>query len=89
MIRFTWQLRALAEARDLTATRLVERLALAGAPLSLSQVCRLLDEQPLRPRIEVLGALCEIFQCVLDDLLTVPKATERRTGTGLPPDVGL
>lgn len=55
-------------------------LADQGVHLSLQQVERLINETPQRLNVEVLLALCEIFKCTPNDLISIAKgADDERT----------
>ncbi|QHG85555.1 helix-turn-helix transcriptional regulator (plasmid) [Rhodococcus pyridinivorans] len=65
-------------------TDLAPRLREYGVELSPSQVYRLVTQTPDRVSPRVLGALCAIFACELEDLLTFTytQQTPRRAATG-------
>lgn len=79
-----WHLRALmAEAGMFQTTELLTPLREQGITLSREQVYRLVTKAPERLNVEVLAALCRIFGCQPNDLITVTAqpAVARRTGT--------
>lgn len=87
MITVQWHLAKLVRPR-FTATELTRRLALVGTPLSLSEVTRLLAGTPMRPSLPVLGGLCEVVECTLNDMITFERPIAGR-GPGLPPEAHL
>lgn len=67
-----WNLRALmADAGMFQTTDLIQPLRGYGVQLSREQVFRLVTRTPERLNIEVLAALCKIFDCGPSDLITV------------------
>jgi DNA-binding Xre family transcriptional regulator len=80
-----WHLRALmAEAGMFQTTELLAPLREQGIVLSREQVYRLVTKAPERLNVEVLAALCRIFGCQPNDLITVVArpAAAKKTGTG-------
>ncbi|ODT24737.1 helix-turn-helix transcriptional regulator [Microbacterium sp. SCN 69-37] len=79
-----WHLRALmADAHMFQTTELIAPLREQGVELSREQVYRLVTRAPERLNVEVLAALCRIFGCQPNDLITVTAqpAASRKTGT--------
>lgn len=79
-----WRLRTvMAEAGMFQTTELIAPLREQGVVLSREQVYRLVTRIPERLNVEVLAALCRIFGCQPNDLITVmaQPATAKRTGT--------
>ncbi|MBN9215839.1 MULTISPECIES: helix-turn-helix transcriptional regulator [unclassified Microbacterium] len=79
-----WHLRAvMAEVGMFQTTELLTPLREQGVDLSREQVYRLVTRTPERLNVEVLAALCRIFGCQPNDLITVTaqSAVARRTGT--------
>ncbi|HWV50170.1 MAG TPA: helix-turn-helix transcriptional regulator [Microbacterium sp.] len=79
-----WHLRAvMAEAGMFQTTELLVPLREQGVELSREQVYRLVTRAPERLNVEVLAALCRIFGCQPNDLITVAvqPAAARKTGT--------
>lgn len=67
-----WNLRALmADAGMFQTTDLIQPLRDHGVTLSREQVFRLVTRTPERLNIEVLAALCRIFDCGPSELITV------------------
>ena len=58
-------------------TELVPRLQERGIELSRTQVYRLVQQRPERISLQLLAALCDIFACGVDDLVTVTAADVR------------
>ena len=65
-------------------TDLAPRLREHGIELSASQVYRLVTQTPDRLSLKVLGALCSIFACELEDIVTFTYAEQqaRKVATG-------
>ncbi|WP_404438664.1 helix-turn-helix transcriptional regulator [Microbacterium aerolatum] len=79
-----WHLRTvMAEAGMFQTTELLAPLREQGVDLSREQVYRLVTRTPERLNVEVLAALCRIFGCQPNDLITVTAqpAVARKTGT--------
>ncbi|WP_169165470.1 helix-turn-helix domain-containing protein [Cellulomonas taurus] len=84
-VDYTWRLAELMAARGLnTTTELVPLLAERGIELSRVQVYRLVNQRAERVSLQLLAALCDIFQCEVGDLITVTAAdasARRKTAT--------
>ncbi|WP_328522658.1 helix-turn-helix domain-containing protein [Kribbella sp. NBC_00359] len=88
-VDYTWRLAELMAARGLhNTTDLIPLLAERGSHLSRPQVYRLVSRRPERVSLQVIAAICDIFDCAPGDLLTVTAANfrARKTGTA-PPNV--
>jgi DNA-binding Xre family transcriptional regulator len=71
VVDYHWHLAELMARRGLhTSTKLAPLLHQRGVELSASQVYRLVTQRPERVSLKVLAALCDIFDCGLDDLIT-------------------
>lgn len=84
-VGYTWRLReVMAEHHVFTATGLVPLLRERGIDLSGSQVHRLVSGTPERLSLQVMSALCDIFDCTPADLvaITAENAGVRKTATG-------
>ncbi len=70
-------------------TDLIPLLAERDITLSRPQVYRLVNQRPERVSLQVVAALCDIFECTPADLLTTTAADmrARRTGTTVAPNV--
>ncbi|MBZ6370813.1 helix-turn-helix domain-containing protein [Microbacterium aurum] len=67
-----WNLRTLmADAGMFQTTDLIQPLREHGVQLSREQVFRLVTRTPERLNVEVLAALCKIFDCGPSELITV------------------
>lgn len=89
-VDYTWRLAELMAARGLhNTTDLIPLLAERDIALSRPQVYRLVNQRPERVSLQVLAALCDIFDCTPADLLTTTAANARtrKTGTASPPNV--
>jgi DNA-binding Xre family transcriptional regulator len=64
-------------------------LAERGIVLSRQHVYRLVNQRPERVALQVIAAICDIFQCGPDDLITVTAAEvrARRTAAANAPNV--
>ncbi len=89
-VGYTWRLSELMAARGLhNTTDLIPLLAERDITLSRPQVYRLVNQRPERVSLQVIAALCDIFECTPADLLTT-TATDtrtRKTGTAAAPNV--
>lgn len=75
VVEYEWRLAELMAARGLhTTTELVPLLAERGIELSRTQTFRLVNQRPERVALQVIAALCDIFDCGPQDLLTVTAA---------------
>jgi len=68
---YHWNLRRVMAAHDLWKTTELRPLLLdRGVDLSAAQVYRLVTDKPERLSMKVLLALCDIFMCTPNDLIT-------------------
>lgn len=89
-VNYTWRLAELMAARGLhNTTDLIPLLAERSIVLSRPQVYRLVNQRPERVALQVIAAICDIFGCGPEDLLTVTAtdARARKTGTARLPNV--
>lgn len=89
-VDYTWRLSELMAARGLhNTTDLIPLLAERDITLSRPQVYRLVNQRPERVSLQVIAALCDIFECTPADLLTTTAADARvrKTGTASAPNV--
>ena len=70
-------------------TDLIPLLAERGITLSRPQVYRLVNQKPERVALQVIAAICDIFSCGPEDLITVTAADvrTRKTGTANAPNI--
>lgn len=84
-VDYLWHLAGLMARRGLhNSTELAPLLRERGIDLSPSQVYRLVTGRPERVSLKVVAALCDVFECGIDDLITTTAADAkktRRTGT--------
>ena len=81
-VDYTWRLAELMAARGLhNTTDLVPLLAERGITLSRPQVYRLVNQRPERVSLQVIAALCDIFECTPADVLTTTAADARTRKT--------
>lgn len=85
-VDYHWHLAELMARRGLhNSTELAPLLRERGIDLSPSQVYRLVTGRPERVSLKVVAALCDVFECGIEDLITTTAADAkktRRTGTG-------
>ena len=89
-VDYTWRLAELMAARGLhSTTDLIPLLAERGVELSRPQVYRLVNQRPERVSLQFIAAICDVFGCGPEDLITVSavEARQRKTGTGAAPNV--
>ncbi len=89
-VEYTWRLPELMAARGLhNTTDLIPLLAERGIILSRPQVYRIVNQKPERVALQVIAAICDIFSCGPEDLITVTAADARarKTGTTHSPNV--
>ncbi|MDV2981086.1 MULTISPECIES: helix-turn-helix domain-containing protein [Pseudarthrobacter] len=89
-VEYTWRLSELMAARGLhNTTDLIPLLAERGIILSRPQVYRIVNQKPERVALQVIAAICDIFSCGPEDLITVTAADvrARKTGTANSPNV--
>jgi DNA-binding Xre family transcriptional regulator len=71
-VEYAWRLAEIMAAHGMhNSTDLMPRLAERGIELSRPQVYRIVHQRPERMSLQLLAALCDIFGCGLEDLLTV------------------
>lgn len=69
-----WNLKKVMEQHHFhSTTELVPMLAQRGVQLSRIQVYRLVAQAPLRLTLDLLAALCDIFACTPNDLITIKQ----------------
>lgn len=89
-VDYIWRLPELMAARGLhNTTDLTPLLAERDVVLSRPQVYRLVNQRPERMSLQLIAALCDIFECTAADLLTTTAedARVRKTGSAAPPNV--
>lgn len=89
-VEYTWRLSELMAARGLhNTTDLIPLLAERGIILSRPQVYRIVNQKPERVALQVIAAICDIFSCGPEDLITVTAADvrARKAGTANSPNV--
>lgn len=78
VVEYEWRLSELMAARGMhNTTELVPLLAERGFELSRTQTFRLVNQRPERVSLKVIAALCDIFSCGPQDLVTVTAADAR------------
>jgi DNA-binding Xre family transcriptional regulator len=91
-VDYAWRLAEIMAAHGMhNSTDLMPRLAERGIQLSRPQVYRIVHQRPERMSLQLLAALCDIFGCGVEDLLTVTATDIRRkraaSSTTTPPNV--
>ncbi|MBC2644497.1 MULTISPECIES: helix-turn-helix domain-containing protein [Rhodococcus] len=87
-VDYTWRLAELMAARGLhNSTDLMPLLHERGIELSRPQVYRLVTQRPERVSLQMVAALCDIFGCGVDDLVTVTATDTRRKRAASTADV--
>lgn len=78
VVEYEWRLAELMAARGMhNTTELVPLLAERGIELSRTQTFRLVNQRPERVSLQMVAAICDIFNCGPQDLITV-TATDAR-----------
>jgi DNA-binding Xre family transcriptional regulator len=78
-VDYTWRLAEIMAAHGMhNSTELIPRLAERGIGLSRPQVYRVVHQRPERISLQLLAALCDIFGCGVEDLVTVTATDVRR-----------
>jgi DNA-binding Xre family transcriptional regulator len=81
-VDYTWRLAEIMAAHGMhNSTDLIPRLAERGIQLSRPQVYRVVHQRPERVSVQLLAALCDIFGCGIEDLITVTATDVRRKKT--------
>ena len=71
-VDYTWRLAELMAVAGMhNSTELIPRLAERGIELSRPQVYRVVHQRPERISVQLMAALCDIFGCGVEDLITV------------------
>lgn len=81
-VDYTWRLAELMAAAGMhNSTDLIPRLAERGITLSRPQVYRVVYQRPERVSLQLMAALCDIFGCGVEDLVTVTATDVRHRKT--------
>lgn len=91
-VDYAWRVAELMAAHGMhNSTDLIPRLAERGIVLSRPQVYRVVHQRPERVSLQMMAALCDIFSCGVEDLVTVTATDARKkktaSGTTAPPNV--
>ncbi|MBV9651367.1 MAG: helix-turn-helix transcriptional regulator [Pseudonocardiales bacterium] len=79
-VDYQWRLSELMARRGLhNSTDLAPLLRERGINLSPSQVYRVVTQRPERVSLKLLAALCDIFDCGIEDLITVTATDAKKT----------
>ncbi|WP_375488373.1 helix-turn-helix domain-containing protein [uncultured Mycobacterium sp.] len=78
-VDYAWRLAEIMAAHGMhNSTDLMPRLAERGIELSRPQVYRIVHQRPERVSLQMIAALCDIFGCGVEDLVTVTATDVRR-----------
>jgi DNA-binding Xre family transcriptional regulator len=78
-VDYSWRLAEIMAAHGMhNSTELIPRLAERGIQLSRPQVYRVVHQRPERVSLQMMAALCDIFGCGIEDLVTVTATDVRR-----------
>jgi DNA-binding Xre family transcriptional regulator len=78
-VDYTWRLAELMAAHGMhNSTDLVPHVRERGIDLSASQIYRLVTSKPERVSLKLVAAICDVFNCGPDDLITVTAADARK-----------
>ena len=78
-VDYAWRVAELMAAHGMhNSTDLIPRLAERGIELSRPQVYRVVHQRPERVSLQLMAALCDIFGCGVEDLVTVTATDARR-----------
>jgi DNA-binding Xre family transcriptional regulator len=78
-VDYAWRLAEIMATHGMhNSTDLMPRLAERGIELSRPQVYRIVYQRPERLSLHLLAALCDIFECGVEDLLTITATDVRR-----------
>lgn len=81
-VDYGWRLAEIMAAHGMhNTTDLIPRLAERGIQLSRPQVYRVVHQRPERVSLQMIAALCDIFGCGVEDLVTVTATDVRRKKT--------
>ncbi|CPX04306.1 transcriptional regulator [Mycobacteroides abscessus] len=87
-IDYRWRLPELMAARGMhNSTDLIPYLREREIDLSSSQVYRLVTSKPERVSLKLISAICDIFGCGPEDLITVTAADAQRRKAASSPNV--
>jgi len=78
-VAYTWRLAELMAAHGMhNSTDLVPHIRERGIDLSASQIYRLVTSKPERVSLKLVAAICDVFSCGPEDLITVTAADARK-----------
>jgi DNA-binding Xre family transcriptional regulator len=81
-VDYTWRLAELMAGHGMhNSTDLVPHVRERGIDLSASQIYRLVTSKPERVSLKLVAAICDVFNCGPDDLITVTAADARKKPT--------
>jgi DNA-binding Xre family transcriptional regulator len=78
-VDYAWRLAEIMAAHGIhNSTDLIPRLAEHGIQQSRPQVYRVVNQRRERISLQLMAALCDIFSCAVEDLVTVTATDVRR-----------
>jgi DNA-binding Xre family transcriptional regulator len=78
-VDYSWRLAELMAAHGMhNSTDLVPHVRERGIELSASQIYRLVTSKPERVSLKLIAAICDVFSCGVEDLVTVTATDVRR-----------
>jgi DNA-binding Xre family transcriptional regulator len=78
-VDYSWRLAELMAAHGMhNSTDLVPHVRERGIELSASQIYRLVTSKPERVSLKLIAAVCDVFNCGVEDLVTVTATDVRR-----------
>jgi DNA-binding Xre family transcriptional regulator len=78
-VDYSWRLAELMAAHGMhNSTDLVPHLRERAIDLSPSQIYRLVTSKPERVSLKLIAAICDVFSCGVEDLVTVTATDVRR-----------
>lgn len=82
-VHYQWRLAELMASHQMhNSTDLIPRLRERGITLSRPQVYRIVHQRPERVSLQLIAALCDIFDCSPSDLVTVTAENARKKAAG-------
>lgn len=85
-VGYTWRLAELMAAHGMhNSTDLVPHIRERDIELSASQIYRVVTSKPERVSLKLVAAICDVFSCGPEDLITVTAADAARSRSPQPP----
>ncbi len=78
-VDYTWRLAELMAVHGMhNSTDLIPHVRERGIDLSASQIYRLVTSKPERVSLKLIAAICDVFSCGPEDLITVTASDARK-----------